>query len=72
VYSREKLLLQEEEEGVCHTLTLPFTFKNLSMLRQKKNYEKKNSNIFHHAKNIIFKKNPLKEKKPKAFKVLLL
>jgi uncharacterized protein YigA (DUF484 family) len=54
VYSREKLLVQQQQQqqGVCHTVALPFTLKkNLSILRQKKNYEKKkNSKIFHHAK----------------------
>jgi hypothetical protein len=40
-------------------MTLPFTLK--SILRKNKNY--RNSKIFHHAKNIIFKKNPLKETK---------
>jgi hypothetical protein len=28
--------------------------------------------IFHYTKNIIFKKNPPKKKKPKFFKILLL
>jgi hypothetical protein len=44
--------------GVCHTVALPITLK--SILRQKKNYG--NSNIST-CKNIIFKKNPLKETK---------
>jgi hypothetical protein len=30
--------------GVCRTLAFPFTFKKVSILRPKKNYEK--SNIF--------------------------
>jgi hypothetical protein len=38
---------------------LPFTFK--SILRQKKNYG--NSKNISPCKNIIFKKNPLKETK---------
>jgi hypothetical protein len=38
-------------------VALPFTLKNLSILRQKKNYG--NSNI-PPCKNIIFPKNPLK------------
>ncbi len=47
------------KQGVCHTATLPFTFK--SILRQKKNYG--NSNISP-CKNIInLQKNPLKETK---------
>jgi hypothetical protein len=46
------------QRGVCHTVALPFTLK--SILRQKKNYG--NSNISP-CKNIIFKKNPLKETK---------
>jgi hypothetical protein len=44
--------------SVFHTLALPFTLK--SILRQKKNYG--NSNISP-CKNIILKKNPLKETK---------
>jgi hypothetical protein len=39
-------------------VAMPFTLKNI--LRKKKNYE--NSNISP-CKNIIFKKNPLKETK---------
>jgi hypothetical protein len=46
------------KQGVCHIVALPFTLK--SILRQEKNYE--NSNISP-CKNIIFKKNPLKETK---------
>jgi len=48
----------KQNKGVCHTLASPFTLK--SILRQKKNYE--NSNISP-CKNIIFKKNPLKQTK---------
>jgi hypothetical protein len=40
------------EQGVCHTLALPFTLKGI--LRQKKSYE--NSNISP-CKNIVFKKS---------------
>jgi hypothetical protein len=47
-----------QQRGVCHIVSLPFTLK--SILRQKKNYG--NSNISP-CKNIIFKKNPLKETK---------
>jgi hypothetical protein len=39
-------------------VALPFTLKYI--LRQKKNYG--NSKIFHHAKNIIFKKSYKKAK----------
>jgi len=47
------------KQGVCHTLVaLPFTLKKVCILRRKKNYG--NSNISP-SKNIIFKKNPLKE-----------
>jgi len=47
------------EQGVCHIAAkLPFTLK--SILRQKNNYG--NYNISP-CKNIIFKKNPLKETK---------
>ncbi len=53
------------EQGVCHTMALPFT---LSIIRQKKNYE--NSNISP-CENVIFKKNPIVKKKPKSFKILL-
>jgi hypothetical protein len=38
-------------QGVCHTMALPFTLKNI--LRQKKNYG--NSNISP-CKNMMFKK----------------
>jgi hypothetical protein len=40
-----------EKQGVCHTVTLPFTLKSI-ILRQKKNYG--NSNISP-GQNIIFK-----------------
>jgi hypothetical protein len=46
------------EQGVCHHVAYPFTLK--SILRQKKNYG--NLNISP-CKNIILKKNPLKETK---------
>jgi hypothetical protein len=46
------------QQGVCHTVALPFTLK--SILRQEKTYYG-NSNISP-CKNIIFK-NPLKENK---------
>ncbi len=47
--------------GVSHKLwPLPFTLEN-RLRQKKKHYE--NSKIFHHSKNIIFKKNPLKETK---------
>jgi hypothetical protein len=39
-----------QQQGVCHIVALPFTLKNI--LRQKRNYE---TQIFHHAKNTIFK-----------------
>jgi hypothetical protein len=45
--------MENEEQGVCHIVALPFRFK--SILMQKKNYE--NSNISP-CKKIIFK-NPL-------------
>ncbi len=73
MYSRDKLLLQQQQqqEGMCHTVALPFTLKTLSILRQKKNYGK-SSNIFTMQKIIIFKKKKnSKRKKPKSFKVLL-
>jgi hypothetical protein len=50
-------LMENEEQGVCHSVALPFTLK--SILMQKKNYE--NSNISPCKK--IIKKNPLKETK---------
>jgi hypothetical protein len=53
-----------KEQGVYDMMALPFTLK--SILRQKKNYG--NSNISP-CKNIIFKKNPLKENQ-KPFKIL--
>ncbi len=48
-----------ENKGVCHTVTLPFTLKNI-LRQKKKNYG--NSNISP-CQNIIFKKNSLKETK---------
>jgi hypothetical protein len=46
------------QQGVCHTVALPFAFvKNI--LRQRKNYE--NSNISP-CKNIIIKKSSKKTK----------
>jgi hypothetical protein len=41
-------------------MTLPFTFKKY--LKEKQRIIE-TTQIFHHAKNIIFKKNPLKETK---------
>jgi hypothetical protein len=49
--------LQWKNKGVCHIVALPFTLKSI-LRRQKRNYE--NSNISP-CKNIIFKKNHLKE-----------
>jgi hypothetical protein len=46
------------EQGVCHTVALPFTLK--SILRQKKNYG--NSNISP-CKNIILRKKKTPSKK---------
>jgi hypothetical protein len=53
-------VMTKDEQGVCHTVALPFTLE--SILRQKKkNYENSNISPF---KNIIFqKKDPLKETK---------
>jgi regulatory protein YycI of two-component signal transduction system YycFG len=48
-------------QRVCHTMSLPFTLKNI--LRQKQNYV--NSNIF-----TMQKYNLQKIKKPKSFKIL--
>ncbi len=52
------------KQGVCHTVTLPFTFK--SILRQKKNYE--NSNISP-CKNIyiILKKSSKRNRTPSRY-----
>jgi hypothetical protein len=50
----KKKLTKMIQQGVCHTIALPFTLK--SILRKKKNYG--NSNISP-CKNIIFK-NPFK------------
>ncbi len=51
------------KQGVCHTVTLPFTFK--SILRQKKNYG--NSSISP-CKKIIFQKST--KMKPKTLEIL--
>jgi hypothetical protein len=50
------------EQGVCHTLALPFTLKRI--LRQKKNYG--NSNISP-CKNIIFKNSPKRNPNPSRY-----
>ncbi len=50
------------QQGVCHTVTLPFTLK--SILRQKKNYG--NSNISP-CKNIIFKKSSKRNQNPPRY-----
>jgi hypothetical protein len=50
------------QQGVCHTVALPFTFK--SILRKKKNYG--NSNISP-CKNIIFKKSFKKNRSPSRY-----
>jgi hypothetical protein len=46
------------KQGVCHIMALSFTFK--SILKQKENYGNSNISL---CKNVIFKKNPLKETK---------
>jgi hypothetical protein len=50
------------EQGVCHTMALPFTLKR--NLRQKKNYG--NSNISP-CKNIIFKKSSNTNQNPSTY-----
>jgi hypothetical protein len=53
----------EENEGVCHTMALPFTLKSISS--PKKRIMK--TQIFHHAK-ILSSKNPFKKtKKPSRY-----
>ncbi len=49
---------------VCSNVALPFTLK-LSILRRKKNYG--NSIIFHHSKNIIFKKSSKWNQNPSRY-----
>ncbi len=51
------------QHGVCHTVALPFTLKNI--LRQKKNYENSNISL---CKNYNLQK--ILQKKPKSFKTL--
>jgi hypothetical protein len=53
---------KKPEQGVCHTVALPFTLK--SILRQKKNYG--NSNISP-CKNIIFKKSSKRNQNPSKY-----
>jgi hypothetical protein len=48
---------KQKNKGVCSGVTLPSTLK--SIIRRTKNYGK--TQIFHHAKNMIFIKNPLKQ-----------
>ncbi len=50
------------QQGVCHTVALPFTLK--SILRQKKNYG--NSNISP-CKNIIFQKSSKRNQNPSRY-----
>jgi hypothetical protein len=45
--------VNQKQQGVCHTVALPFIFKNI-FFGKKKNYE--NSNISP-CKNIIFQKS---------------
>jgi hypothetical protein len=52
----------EKQQGVCHTVALPFTLE--SMLRQKKKYG--NSNISP-CKNIIFKKSSKRNQNPSRY-----
>jgi hypothetical protein len=52
--------MENEEQGVCHTVALPFTLKSIIM--QKKNYEK--------LKYITMQKNNLKKKSLKETKIL--
>jgi len=51
------------EQGVCHTMALPFTLK--SILRQKKNYG--NSNISPCKNNVIFKKSSKRNQNPSRY-----
>jgi len=53
---------KKPEQGVCHTVALPFTLK--SILRQKKNYG--NSNISP-CKNRIFKKSSKRNQNPSKY-----
>jgi hypothetical protein len=55
-------LATPKQQGVCHTMALPFTLKNI--LRQKKNYE--NLNISP-CKNIIFKKSSKRNQNPSRY-----
>jgi hypothetical protein len=59
--------IRKNKGCVCHTVTLPFTFK--SILMQKKNYWK--FKYFTMQKYIIFKKNPLKETKSLQYIITL-
>jgi hypothetical protein len=47
------------QQGVCHIVALPIYIKKY--LKAKEKFME--TQIFHHAKNIIFQKNPLKETK---------
>jgi hypothetical protein len=58
-YGQGQQAVELIQQGVCHTVALPFTVK--SILRQKKNYG--NSNISP-CKNIIFKKSFKKNQSP--------
>jgi len=52
-----------KEQGVCHTMALPFTLKGI--LRQKKNKE---TQIFHHVKICLnFKKSSKRNHYPSRY-----
>jgi hypothetical protein len=43
-------LMEYEEQGVCHTVALPFTLRTIKKKCKRRNMK---TQIFHHAKKII-------------------
>jgi hypothetical protein len=60
IFMKNKKLFKQ---GVCRTMALPITLK--SILRKRRIME---TQIFHHVKNIIYKKSS--KRNPKSFKIL--
>jgi hypothetical protein len=55
---------QQQQQGVCHTVALPFTLKSI-LSRQKKNYG--NSNISPCKNILIFKKSSKRNQNPSRY-----
>jgi len=54
---------EEINKGVCHTVALPFTLKKYLKAKRRTT----ETQIFHHAKNIIFRTSPKRNQNPSRY-----